>query len=195
MRFLAAIIALPLSYAAIADCATTSVFRPTVLSLSPDPPVRGQPIHMTVQFENTGGEITSGTVITALTLNGLPFSPSTESLCQNTACPIIIGFNDRSTESTWPDTVSGKVISRSTWLSDNNEVLLCVETTIKVGNARLRPRETPVVVSIFRDDISKKQMGYSFTRLGRIRRSRRRIRTCKNNDTVRCTTNCSVLPA
>lgn len=124
--------------ASITDCDPTSVFRPTKLALNPDPPVRGQPVMMTVELNNPGAPVTDGTVTTSVTLNGIPFSPSTESLCENTVCPIVTGWNDKSATSTWPSTVSGKVVSKSQWFGTDGKSLLCVQTSVKVGATYLR---------------------------------------------------------
>jgi hypothetical protein len=122
------------SFATIKDCDPTSVFRPTQLTLSPDPPVPGKPIRLTLIFDNTGPEITDGTVSTSITLNYIPISPTSGPLCENTACPIIPGSNDRSTETTFPS-VTGLVHSKVTWTGPQGQSLLCIDTTFKVANA------------------------------------------------------------
>jgi hypothetical protein len=133
-RFLsAAAAAIALATASITDCDPTSVFRPTELSLVPDPPVRGQPVTMTVKFNNPGAEITDGKVVTSISLNGLPLTPSTEPLCENTQCPLVSGANDRTATSTWPGTVSGKVVSKSQWFGSAGESLLCIQTNVRVA--------------------------------------------------------------
>lgn len=155
----------------ITDCNTTSIFRPTEISLNPDPPVVGAPIYMTVKFENVGPEITAGTAVTSVTLNGLPFSPSTEPLCQNTACPIQAGLNDRSTSSTWPD-VRGKVVTQSVWTNEDGENLLCLQTTVKVGDSNLRPANNNIGLdTLFRDDLTQKQIDL-FRRLVLVKKCR-----------------------
>ena len=122
--------------AAITDCDTSSVFRPTELSLVPDPPIRGQPVLMTVKFNNPGSEITNGKVVTSITLNGLPLTPSTDPLCENTQCPLVTGANDRTATSTWPDSVSGKIITKSQWYGPAGQSLLCVQTTVRVASEK-----------------------------------------------------------
>jgi hypothetical protein len=117
----------------IKDCDSTSVFRPVSLGLSPDPPVRGAPVYMTVEFENPGPIITDATVTTAVSLNYIPLTPSTKSLCEDTECPIATGFNNRSTASTWPDTVSGKISSKITWTDPTGHSLLCIQLTANVA--------------------------------------------------------------
>ena len=101
-RLLSAVVATAaLATASITDCNPASVFRPTQLAQNPDPPVRGQPVVMTVVFNNPGAPVSDGKVETSVSLNGIPFSPSTEALCTNTKCHIATGVNDRSASSTW----------------------------------------------------------------------------------------------
>jgi hypothetical protein len=139
----AAATAIAVATASITDCDPTSVFRPTALSLVPDPPVRGQPVTMTVKFDNPGGDITDGKVVTSISLNGLPLTPSTEPLCENTACPLVSGPNDRTATSTWPDTVSGKVVSKSQWFGPAGESLLCVQTNVRVAATETKKLRGP----------------------------------------------------
>lgn len=125
--------------ATISDCDPSSRFRPTKLAVNPDPPMANQPVAMTVQFENPGAPVVDGTVTTSVTLNFIPFQPSIEPLCTNTACPIATGSVDRSTSSTWPDGVSGTVVTKSAWAGVDGESLLCVQTKFAVGGSiRLR---------------------------------------------------------
>ena len=120
------------AHATISDCG--SAFQITQLSLTPDPPVRGQPVYLTLLFNNNeAAPVTAGTATTDITLNGLPISPSTTPLCEATACPIPIGPNDRSTNTTWPD-VAGKITSRLVWLSSAGKTLLCLLTQVKVAS-------------------------------------------------------------
>lgn len=161
LRRLLAALLLTSTAAYISDCDTTSIFRPTELALSPDPPALGQPVTMTVKFDNPGPVVTDGTVTTSVTLNFIPFAPSEEPLCDNTACPIVTGANDRSTTSTWPDNVQGTVVTKSVWTGSSGESLLCVQTKVSVGALKgLRGSlanltETP---RLFADDLSLKQM-------------------------------------
>jgi len=138
LRRLLIAVAAACTFGSITDCNTASVFRPTQLALTPDPPVRGQPLKMTVVFNNPGAPVADGKVVTSLSLNGIPFSPSTEALCTNTECPITTGVNDRSAISTWPSTVSGKVVSKSEWFGPAGESLLCVQVKATVSTPRLR---------------------------------------------------------
>jgi hypothetical protein len=122
------------SLAVIKDCDPSSVFRPTQLALSPDPPIPGKPVRLTLIFDNTGPEITDGTVSTSLSVNYIPVSPSSGPLCENTACPIVPGANDRSTETTFPS-VTGLIHSKVTWKGPQGQSLLCIDTSFKVANA------------------------------------------------------------
>jgi hypothetical protein len=129
----------------ITDCDPSSVFRPLTLELTPDPPIRGQSITMIVQFNNPSSVISDGTVVTSVTLNGIPFTPSTDPLCETTICPIDSGFNDRSAKSTWPD-ISGKVVSKSQWYNADGKSLLCVKTSVTVsGTSKPMLRTYPYV--------------------------------------------------
>lgn len=122
----------------IKDCSSgTSIFSVTELSLKPDPPVAGELLDMTVRFVNPGPDLAEGTVTTSLTLNFIPFSPTTEPLCDNTKCPILTGYNDRSTSNTWPSNVHGKVTSRIEWLTNMSDLLLCIQISTTVASTEV----------------------------------------------------------
>jgi hypothetical protein len=132
-----------LATASIKDCSSgMSVLQLTDLALLPDPPVRNQPLDMTVKFNNPGEEIVDGTVTTSVTLNFIPFQPTVEPLCTNTQCPLVPGANDRSTSSTWPDNVSGNIQSKIEWTAVDGTQLLCIQINARVGvtNSSLRGR-------------------------------------------------------
>lgn len=163
MRLFALVALAGLAAATISDCDSASRFRPTELAVTPDPPVANQPISMTVKFDNPGAVVTDGTVTTSVTLNFIPFQPSEEPLCTNTACPIPSGPVDRSTSSTWPDGVSGTVISKSVWTGVDGESLLCVQTKFAVSGTRLRGSAnetvaTAVAEALWHDDWLVKQL-------------------------------------
>jgi len=117
----------------IQDCNTSSVFQITKLDLVPSSPTPGEPLAMTVQFNNPGLPITDGVVTTTLSYNFIPFSPTTEALCTNTVCPLVTGFNDRSTTNPWPD-VSGTIVSTINWMLDEIN-LLCIKISVKTSNS------------------------------------------------------------
>ena len=117
--------------ATVTDCNSSSIFRPTTLALTPDPPVKDQPVKLSLVFDNTGSEVTNGTVTNTITYNGLPFTPSIKPLCEDTACPILVGSNDRSADTNVP-AFTGKVLSHIVWTGSNDEVLLCIDMTLKI---------------------------------------------------------------
>jgi hypothetical protein len=165
LRAIAAITAFVAATGLIKDCDTASRFRPTELAVSPDPPVRGQPVVMTVKFDNPGPVVDDGTVTTSVTLNYIPFQPSSEPLCQNTACPIPSGAADRSTSSTWPSNVNGRIVTKSVWTGSGGESLLCVQTSFSVGAKpylrhalNLTEEFNATIASLWHDDLSTKQV-------------------------------------
>ena len=130
------------AYASISDCSNgQSLFQITKLGLVPDPPVIGQDVYLTLVFENPENEVSDGSVETTIAINGIPYLPSTSSLCDSTKCPILQGENDRSTSSVWPD-IHGKVDTTIQWKKPSGELLLCLHTTVRVeATENLRGRE------------------------------------------------------
>ena len=118
----------------IKNCDPTSVFLITTLSLTPDQPVSGDIVKLSLIFDNHGAPITDGTVTNIITLNGLPFN-SESALCSNTECPIVTGSNDRSTQNTWPS-VSGTLNSKIVWTGPNDETLLCIQMKVTTENEK-----------------------------------------------------------
>lgn len=126
------------SSASITDCSNgESIFEITELALTPDPPVKGRDLYMTVKFNNPGEELSEGSVTTSVTLNFIPFAPTTNPLCDSTQCPIVSGPNDRSTSSIWPDTVSGTVSSKIMWNTLDGFQLLCIQIQAKVASEKV----------------------------------------------------------
>jgi len=135
----AATAALSVVTASITDCSTPdSLFKISRLAIRPDPPVPGLPVALDLEFMNTGPEITlanAGVASTSITLNGLPYSYY-RPLCDDTACPIVVGYNNRTGETAWPD-FTGKLVSTIRWSNAADAELLCIQTTLHVGE---RPR-------------------------------------------------------
>lgn len=119
-----------LSISTIQDCDSSSLFRPIILELVPDPPIRNQPLFLNLVFYNPGENINDGTAKINIDINGLPYS-ETQSLCETTQCPILNGYNNRSSITDWPD-LTGKVVSRITWTDIYEKSLLCIELHIKI---------------------------------------------------------------
>lgn len=127
--------------ASISNCGQGSRFDVTTLALYPDPPIPGKQVDMTVQFTNPGPEVTDGTATTSVTLNFIPFQPTVKPLCEDTQCPLVVGPNDRSTNSIWPETITGSVTSKIVWTAMDGSELLCISIKTKVvaeEDSRLR---------------------------------------------------------
>ena len=140
------------SLGSIEDCSKgTSILKLTALDLIPAMPVINEPVVMTVQFNNPGADITTGKVTTAINYNFLPLSPTVEDICANTQCPIVSGFNDRSTNSTWPD-VKGTIISTITWNTLDGSVLLCIKVSVKTARDNLRGKTNSSGIILFKDN-------------------------------------------
>jgi hypothetical protein len=118
----------------IIDCSHgTSRFQLQELSLTPERPVPGEELYMNVVFTNPGSEVDDGSVTTDVTLNFIPFAPSTVALCDSTECPLVSGLNNRSTSSIWPSTIAGKIVSKIVWRTLEEEELLCIQISVSVG--------------------------------------------------------------
>jgi len=132
LAFLAAIVSS--SFASVADCgAGKSIFQIKEQSFSPEPPVTGQRYDYWFTYTVPDGvTVDAGTTKYSLSLNGIPFSPSTEDLCIQTACPKTPGFYNESTSDTWPGGVSGKIVTKLEWFDAAGTLLLCSQTTERV---------------------------------------------------------------
>lgn len=122
------------SSASVADCGKgATVFTIQEQSFSPEPPVTNEVYDYWFTYTVPEGvNVTGGTAKYSLTLNGIPFAPSTDDLCTQTACPKVAGFYNESSTDTWPGGVSGKIVSKLEWFDTNNNLLLCSETTERV---------------------------------------------------------------
>ena len=129
--------------ATITNCNTGSRFELTDLALTPDPPIPGKQVGMTVHFINPGPEVSDGTATTSVTLNFIPFQPTVKQLCEDTQCPIVTGANDRSTSSTWPETVTGVVSSKIVWTGVDGAELLCISIRTKIAANKQKGHRHP----------------------------------------------------
>jgi hypothetical protein len=83
-------------------------------------------------------EVTLGTSTYKITLNGLPFTPTTNDLCteiqnSNITCPLNQGHLAMQSKGTIPNGVSGKIIITNEWMDTiNNQRILCMQFTIKI---------------------------------------------------------------
>jgi len=117
----------------VKDCsAGNSLVKFVSGSLLPDPVVPGQDSSITLNLEIPAGcYIDAGTAKYSFSFNGIPFSPTTEDLCSDIACPLGPGPYTNTTTSTYPTGVNGKIVTRIEWLTLSNEQLLCVDVTAK----------------------------------------------------------------
>jgi hypothetical protein len=115
----------------IKDCGVAPLFKITELKQDPaDTIVAGQNLSLTLKY-SAPEEIAAGTVTKSITLNFIPFSPTTEDLCANAPCPISIGDHDGSSWSLFPSGVSGTLVSKVVWKDTQDRELLCVQSTLK----------------------------------------------------------------
>jgi hypothetical protein len=116
----------------VKDCsAGTSVFKFTGGSLLPDPVKPGQDSSITINAEIPAGtSVDAGTAKYSFSFNGIPFSPTTEDLCSDVACPLLPGPYTNTTTSEFPS-VSGKVVTKIEWFDTAGIRLLCAEVTAK----------------------------------------------------------------
>jgi hypothetical protein len=123
-----------LTSSTVADCGQgKSLFTIGEQSFSPEPPVTNELYSYWFTYTVPEGvEVTGGTTKYSLTLNGIPFTPSTDDLCSQTVCPKVAGFYNESSEDTWPGGVSGKIITKLEWFDTNGNLLLCSQTTERV---------------------------------------------------------------
>lgn len=121
--------------ATISDCgASTSLFQITELSMDPPDTVSaGQNVSLALKY-TAPVEVDGGLILTALSLNGLPFPASDSDLCASAACPITVGDHDGSSWSLFPSGFSGKVQTTITW-KDNitGQVLLCIKAILRTA--------------------------------------------------------------
>ncbi len=120
--------------ATVKSCSSSNAaFTVQSLSLKPDPPVRGQPVELVVEFTNPGAVVTDGKVDTSISINYIPFPSQTTPLCEYTECPIESGSQIRSATSTWPSNVSGRISSKMVWKDSSDNELLCIQILTTVS--------------------------------------------------------------
>ena len=117
--------------AGIKDCGVSPLFKITELAQDPvDRISGGQNLSLTLKY-SASEEIPAGKVTKSITLNFIPFSPTTEDLCVNAPCPITVGDHDGSSWSLFPSGVSGTLVSKVVWADTQGRELLCVQSTLK----------------------------------------------------------------
>jgi hypothetical protein len=130
IRAVVAIVAAATVHASISSCGTGQ-FSLTGLQLTPDPPIVGQNVTMSVTFNNPGPAISAGTAKYAINYNGIPYS-STDDLCTQIACPIEIGERTEVSSNLWDGSLSGKITSQINWAATDGTLLACIQTVTRV---------------------------------------------------------------
>lgn len=122
------------SSATVSDCSKgLSLFKLTSMSFSPDPTVPGENSTLLLSM-SVPEEISGGTATYSTTYNFIPFTPTTDPLCDVTVpCPIQVG--ELSTVSTYPmdTTTTGSLVLTIRWKDINNRELLCVQIKTTLG--------------------------------------------------------------
>jgi hypothetical protein len=122
-------------FGSVVDCGFTPEFTISSLGQSPETYVKpGDNTTLTLKYY-VPEVISGGTATTSLSLNGIPFSPSTEDLCTKVQCPITIGEHDGSSWTIFPSGVSGKIVSKVEWKDTNGKQLLCLKSTFQASSS------------------------------------------------------------
>ena len=112
----------------------TALARNFAASISTDTPAKGENVTTIFDFD-LDYPIAGGTAKYAASLNGFPYSASAP-LCEETQksgdpCPLAAGHHRE--ESTSTNSVTGKLITKITWVDENNAEILCAEITTKTA--------------------------------------------------------------
>jgi ML domain len=117
--------------ASVKDCGVgTSLFQVQAVSLVPETASAGQEMTLHLEYDVPEGVvITDGTAEFQPILNGLPFQPTVEPLCQQVPCPLGPGSYQNDTVSTWPTGITGKLETKMYWYDADGKELLCIDIT------------------------------------------------------------------
>ncbi len=116
--------------ATVKNCDPNSLFTVNAVGLTPTSPAPGDPVTLHLDYTVPEGmTVDDGTTTYAVTLNFIPFAPSTNPLCQDIPCPLGAGTYKNDTVSTWPTGVSGTFTSKMTWSNPAGQTLLCIQTS------------------------------------------------------------------
>jgi hypothetical protein len=103
-------------------------------SISTNTPAKGENVTTVFDFD-LDTPITGGTAQYAASLNGFPYSASAP-LCDETQksgdpCPLAAGHHHQVSTST--NSVSGKLVTKITWVDESDAEILCVEIATKTA--------------------------------------------------------------
>ena len=121
-----------LGLSSMRDCGN-GLGRATLIGFDSQPanPVPGDNVSTWIAYEFAAPAITAGSAIYSFSLNGIPFSPTIDDLCTQTACPKEPGFYNETSSATFPS-ISGKIISQIEWRDPDDTLIWCVENTWRV---------------------------------------------------------------
>lgn len=133
MVFLRGLITLIAATVTLRDCGNSKSDQATITGMGFNPinPVAGDNTTLWVAYD-LHTPITGGIATYSLTLNGIPFNPTTNDLCTQTVCPKDIGSYNETSSSIFPSGLSGKIASKIQWTDQDNLPVWCVETTFKI---------------------------------------------------------------
>lgn len=115
------------------DCGNPATDQATITSMgfTPDNPVAGDNTTLWIAY-NLKTPITGGTAKYSISLNGIPFTPTTDDLCSQTLCPKEIGLYNETSNSDFPSGITGKIVSKIEWKNQNDQPVWCLESTFKI---------------------------------------------------------------
>jgi hypothetical protein len=115
------------------DCGNRNSDQATITSMgfNPSNPMPGTNTTLWVAYD-LKTPITGGIAKYSVTLNGIPFTPTTDDLCTQTVCPKSIGTYNESSSSLFPNSISGKIVSKIQWTNQDNLPVWCLESTFKI---------------------------------------------------------------
>jgi hypothetical protein len=133
MGLLRGVVAFLAATVTLRDCGhpTTDQAVITGFGFSPSTPVAGDPTELWVAYD-LKSPITEGNATYSFTLNGIPFSPTTDDLCTQTECPKEIGTYNETSKSTFPSGISGKLVTTIQWTNQDTQPVWCLETTFRI---------------------------------------------------------------
>ena len=117
------------------SCGSTSdLAQNVVMSIDPVLPQTDYTLFLDYELSK---DIGSGTSTYKGSLNGLPFSPSTEDLCKeiansNVTCPLKTGHISSQSKGTIPSGVTGKILLTNEWFDSDSQRILCMQFNILI---------------------------------------------------------------
>jgi hypothetical protein len=133
MGFLRGLIALLSATVTLKNCGNSATDQAvlTGYGFSPLNPVAGDPTELWIAYD-LKSQITAGTATYSFTVNGIPFPATNDDLCTQTACPKDIGSYNETSKSTFPSGVSGKLVSKIQWVTQDKQPIWCLESTFRM---------------------------------------------------------------